>query len=117
MRSKIPTSTRSPSWLLSDDQITKKLGKNIFAVKVDEEKLVNLIRRRGTYGDITQNATEGQLRYLMIQHENEVPQVIRSLKEWVNIKKTQTYIPPAFYGRDGNFFQPPAFEMPILRQR
>ena len=27
-------------------------------------------------------------------------------------KKTRTYIPPAFYDRDGSFVQPPTFEMP-----
>ena len=25
----------------------------------------------------------------------------------------QTYIPPAFYDRDGKFYQPPSFEMPV----
>ena len=25
----------------------------------------------------------------------------------------QTHIPPAFYDRDGKFYQPPSFEMPV----
>ena len=45
-------------------------------------------------------------------HSNHVPSVIASLEEWVQAKRTQTYIPPAFYDRDGTFIQPPSFEMP-----
>ena len=45
-------------------------------------------------------------------HSNHVPSVIASLEEWVQVKGTQTYIPPAFYDRDGTFIQPPSFEMP-----
>ena len=45
-------------------------------------------------------------------HSNHVPSVIASLEEWVHVKGTQTYIPPAFYDRDGTFIQPPSFEMP-----
>ena len=45
-------------------------------------------------------------------HSNNVPSVIASLEEWVQAKRTQTYIPPAFYDRDGTFIQPPSFEMP-----
>ena len=41
-----------------------------------------------------------------------MPSVIKSLEEWVQAKQTQTYIPPAFYDRDGTFIQPPSFEMP-----
>ena len=50
--------------------------------------------------------------YLQRMHSNNVPSVIASLEEWVQAKRTQTYIPPAFYDRDGTFIQPPSFEMP-----
>ena len=45
-------------------------------------------------------------------HDNNVPLVIESLEDWVRVKRTRTYIPPAFYDRDGSFLQPPSFEMP-----
>ena len=32
-------------------------------------------------------------------------------------KKTRTYIPPAFYDRDGSFVQPPTFEMPAFTRK
>ena len=38
--------------------------------------------------------------------------MIESLEEWVCRKRTRTYIPPAFFDRDGTFVQPPSFEMP-----
>ena len=44
-------------------------------------------------------------------HKNNVPSVIEALEDWVLDKKTRTYIPPAFYDRDGSFIQPPTFEM------
>ena len=39
-------------------------------------------------------------------------QVIAYLEKKVRSKGARTYIPPAFFGRDGSFYQPPAFEMP-----
>ena len=47
-----------------------------------------------------------------VLHDNNVPKVIESLEEWVCRKRTRTYIPPAFFDRDGTFVQPPSFEMP-----
>ena len=51
---------------------------------------------------------------VQVMHDNAVPLVIEALEEWVRTKRTQTYIPPAFFERDGSFFQPPSFEMPAF---
>ena len=66
------------------------------------------------YGDITQNARDAdELEELLCRFDNRVPAVIFFLEERVRAKGTQTYIPPAFYDRDGKFYQPPSFEMPV----
>ena len=44
--------------------------------------------------------------------ENHVPSVISALEDKVRMKGSRTFIPPAFFGRDGILVQPPAFEMP-----
>ena len=85
--------------------------------KVDTKKLRNLIRRRAIYGDITQNASEKELKQLLKLHQNNVPEVILSLEEKVRKKGTLTVIPPAFYERDGSFYQPESFEIPIPKNR
>ncbi len=43
----------------------------------------------------------------------QVPKVILHLEERVRRLGLQTYIPPAFYDRDGKFYQPPSFQMRI----
>lgn len=101
--------------MLSDDELKFK-QMNVSPCTVDEVKLSNLLARRKTYGDIMQNATEAQLRYLMMVRQNDVPLVIKELQDWAVIKGSQTYIPPAFYERDGTFFQPPSFEMSNIKQ-
>ena len=82
----------------------------------DELKLENLVKRRKIYGDITQNATELELSKLLRFFENDVPSVIGYLENKVRIKGSRTYIPPAFFERDGTFVQPPAFKMSIAPQ-
>ena len=51
--------------------------------EVDEKKLANLIERRKEYGDITQNATEQELKELLCLHGNNVPRVIGILHQRV----------------------------------
>ena len=82
----------------------------------DETKLQNLVKRRKIYGDITQNASEKDLSKLLRFYENDVPSVIGYLENKVRLKGYRTYIPPAFFERDGAFVQPPAFEMPVKQQ-
>merc|ERR1719188_723276 len=66
------------------------------------------------YGDITQNARDAdELEELLRRFNNRVPAVIFFLEERVRAKGTQTHIPPAFYDRDGKFYQPPSFKMPV----
>merc|ERR1711881_304138 len=105
-----------PSWMLPDEEIKIKemnLGPNL----VDEEKLANLVKRRnGVYGDIVQNCSELQLRWLMIIYKNDVPKVMRVIQDWMTTKGSQTHIPPAFYERDGTLYQPPSFELPNVKQ-
>ena len=72
-----------------------------------------LEKRRGVYGDLCQEATPLQLKYLLLLHENNIPMVIKDIKNWTLQKGTQKYIPPAFYDRDGSFIQPPSFEIPL----
>ena len=43
----------------------------------------------------------------------DVPPVIAALEDKVRMKGSRTFIPPAFFGRDGAFIQPPSFEMPL----
>ena len=97
---------------LSDDELKTKLKENKNAAKVDSAKLANLIKRRQVFGDIVQNATETQLEYLLVLHENKVPCVIKSLQDWVKTRGSHMYTPPAFYDRDGTFVRPPTLELP-----
>ena len=103
-------------------------------------QLKNLKRRMKNYGDITQNARDAEeLEELLRYFDNRVPSVIYFLEERVRAKGTQVsmertsirgcrgrafysksscnppqkYIPPAFYDREGKFYQPPSFEMPV----
>ena len=77
-------------------------------------KLRNLVKRRSVYGDITQNASgAGELEALLKRFNNHVPSLIYFLEERVRTRGTQTFIPPAFYDRDGTFYQPPSFEMAV----
>ena len=80
--------------------------------EVDPIKLENLIKRRKIYGDITQNVSEDELAKLLQYFDNHVPSIIIALEEKVRLKGSRTFIPPAFFGRDGIFVQPPTFEMP-----
>lgn len=82
-------------------------------VKADQKKLGNLVKRRKVYGDITQNATKDELEMLLRIFDNHVPQVIGALEDRVRTKGSRTFIPPAFFDRDGNLSQPPAFEMSV----
>ena len=102
---------KPPSWITAADDDDEDEG----TVVVDEIKLANLIKRRKTYCDITQNATESQLRRLLKTHRNDIPQVIEELELWVRTKGSYTVIPPGFYERDGTFRQPPSFEMPLIQ--
>ena len=79
--------------------------------EVDEKRLANLIERRKVYGDITQSATEQELKELLCLYENNVPRVIGILHQRVKQKGSRLYIPPAFYERNGTLYQPPCFEM------
>ena len=85
--------------------------------KLCEIKFKNLVKRREIYGDITQNATEHQLKRLLLKHDNSVPDVIADLDLWVRTKGSSTAIPPGFYDRDGQFRQPASFEMPLLPKK
>ena len=85
--------------------------------EADEIKLENLIKRRNIYGDITQNATPQDLKKLLRYIDNHVPSVIAALEKKVRMKGFRTFIPPAFFGRDGVFVQPPSFEMPIAVEK
>ena len=80
--------------------------------EVDPIKLENLIKRRKIYSDITQNVSEDELAKLLQYFDNHVPSIIIALEEKVRLKGSRTFIPPAFFGRDGIFVQPPTFEMP-----
>ena len=77
----------------------------------DPEKLNNLLKRRKIYGDITQNVTEEEIEKLLRHFDNHVPSMIAALVDKVKMKGFQTHIPPAFYERNGDFFQPPSFEL------
>ena len=83
-------------------------------IQVDTLKFKNLKKRQNIYGDITQNASEEELEKLLIHFQNDVPKVIGALEHKTRSKGTRTFIPPAFFGRNGEFYQPPAFEMPSM---
>ena len=95
---------------LEEDLSNLKLDKKMEA---DPIKLGNLIKRRKIYGDITQNVTEDELAKLLRYFNNHVPSLIGALEEKVLLKGSRTFIPPAFFGRDGIFVQPPSFEMAV----
>jgi len=104
---KLSAEKNQPDWMRAD------LDEGLKGVEVDEEKLANLIKRRKTYCDITQNASEEQLIRLLKIHSNHIPAVIEDLELWVRTKGSYTVIPPAFYERDGKFHQPASFEIPV----
>ena len=81
--------------------------------QADSTKLENLLARRKIYGDITQNSNPEDLEKLLRLFDNHVPSVIAALVDKVKQKGSKTYIPPAFYERNGAFIQPPPFEVPI----
>ena len=95
-----------PSWLLSDEEIEATVNTNQSGIEVDETKFASLIKRRGIHGDIVQNATKAQLRYLMLLHGNQVPLVIKELQDWMNKKGSRPYITPAFNDCDCSLVQP-----------
>ena len=82
-------------------------------IEADCYKLQNLLKRQEVYGDITQNASAEELEKLLKYFQNDVPKVIAALEGKIRMKGTRTFIPPAFYGRNGRLIQPPSFEMPV----
>ena len=95
------------------DEVLENMDLSDKVSQPDEIKMSNLIKRRKIYGDITQNASEVDLAKLLRFYNNDVPSVILYLENKVRLRGKRTYIPPAFFERDGTFVQPPAFEMPI----
>ena len=66
------------------------------------------------YGDITQSSDgERELSDLLKRFGNDVTKVVYYLEERVRRRGKQTFIPPAFYDREGKFYQPPPFEMSL----
>ena len=80
---------------------------------VDEDKLANLTTRQKTYGDILQNTTKDELKFLLEMFHNEVPQVMLAVREKVVAKGRQLFFPPAFYERNLDFYTPCPFSMRI----
>lgn len=103
------------------------------------KKLENLIKRRDIYGDIVQNVTESvlarrikinnictyipseqnilqELKDLLEEYDNDVPEVIQHLENLVLERGYRTLIPPAFYDRDGEYYQPPNILMEIGKE-
>ena len=95
------------------DEVLENMDLSDNVSQPDEVKLSNLIKRRKIYGDITQNASEQDLAKLLRFYNNDVKLVIFYLESMVRLKGKRSYIPPAFFERDGTFVQPPAFEMSI----
>ena len=79
----------------------------------DPNILRNLLQRRKVYGDVTQNVSNEELETLLRYHENIVPKVIAALEIIIEDRGYRTFIPPAFYDRDGSFVQPPSFQMQV----
>merc|ERR1711936_67427 len=82
----------------------------------DPVKLANLHQRhQNVYGDLIQNVSMDDIEKLLRIFNNHVPSVIGALLDKVMKKGTRTHIPPAFYERNGDFYQPPSFEIPVHR--
>ena len=64
-----------------------------------------MITRRKIYGDIIQNVDLDELEALLRHFNNNVPKVIGAIECKVLQRGTRTFIPPAFYGRDGTFYR------------
>ena len=78
-------------------------------------KLKNLRDRRKVYGDITQTVTDPkELEDLLKLFGNQVPLVIGFLEARARQAGKQVMVPPAFYERDGSFYQPPALEIDLV---
>jgi len=82
---------------------------------VDNDKLDNLITRQKTYGDILQNATKDELKFLLGMFNNNVPNVLSAIQEKIVAQGNQLFSPPAFYERNMKFYTPQAFSMKIKR--
>merc|ERR1712106_211843 len=66
-------------------------------IQVDQTKLANLVARQKVYGDITQSASPLQLEELLRIYNNDIPTVIKALKEIVAKQGDRTFVqPPAF---------------------
>ena len=90
----------------------KDIEKTEVAKLADPKILETLKGRRKIYGDIMQNVDLEEVEALLLHFNNNVPKVIGAIECKVQQKGTRTFIPPAFYARDGTLFQPPSFEMP-----
>ena len=97
---------------LQVDEYPKDIEKTEVAQQADPKILETLKRRRKIYGDIMQNVDLEEVEALLLHFNNNVPKVIGAIECRVQQKGTRTFIPPAFYARDGTLFQPPSFEMP-----
>merc|ERR1711904_478206 len=68
--------------------------------EVDPEKLVNLTRRKNTYGDICQGFDVDTIKEFLAISANHVPTVILIMQQKTE-QEGQVYIPPKFLD-DGN---------------
>ena len=98
----------------------KKISEDILNLDLNDKPdaadpniLRNLLQRRKVYGDVTQNVSNEELETLLRYHENIVPKVIAALEIIIEDRDYCTFIPPAFYDRDGSFVQPPSFQMQV----
>ena len=81
----------------------KKLGDHVV---IDEEKLNNLISRKKTYGDVTQNVENDEIQFFLRLFHNKVPDVVTAIHEKIMAKGWQLFYPPAFYERNLEFYTP-----------
>ena len=98
----------------------KKISEDILNLDLNDKPdaadpniLRNLLQRRKVYGDVTQNVSNEELETLLRYYENIVPKVINALEIIIEDRGYRTFIPPAFYDRDGSLVQPPSFKMQV----
>ncbi len=74
-----------------------KLSQNVTKYHKCLKMSLYQIKRRAIYGDITQNATEEELKQLLINFDNHVPSVIAELESRVRAKGTRYLLLTTLY--------------------
>ena len=92
----------------SIEQIDAQLNETPRANHIDQDKFINLVRRRSIYGDITQGFNDEEIKEALLQSNNTVPLTIEILQRKRGENK---YFQPPSFIEDGKLVEPQPFIM------